>query len=116
MIQIRRPKLDEVFEAYGQLPLSFEANRGQVDSRVDFILPGTRLYFVPDAPRGGFSFARGLRNLERIPRGEPSCLPNRRENNSISPPSSHETNRREPPFPGHGTARVTRESQLPDGE
>ncbi len=37
-----------VLESYGKLPLSFEANQGQTDSRVKF-LSRFRLYAVSDA-------------------------------------------------------------------
>ena len=43
------PSMAQVQSAYGQLPLSFEANQGQVDPHVQFLTrgPGHQLFLTP---------------------------------------------------------------------
>ena len=39
--RLRSANKPQIAEAYGKLPLSFEANQGQTDSRVDFLARGS---------------------------------------------------------------------------
>ena len=70
----------QAWTAYGQIPLSFEANQGQTDSRVKFLSRGTgyTLFLTPQeavltlgsdrAPRTAASGRDGMARLQKAPR------------------------------------------------
>ena len=63
-----------VAQAYGQLPLSFEANQGQTDAQVAVPVPRHRLRPVPDPHRGGAQPPDAHRGRHRCRHGTGAVL------------------------------------------
>jgi hypothetical protein len=61
------PTIDQAREAYGQLPMSFEANHGQADGGADFVSRGAGYTLTLSPTQAAFRLRKadwGLRNVE----------------------------------------------------